>query len=199
MRLKITYYLSCILIFFSVSVHAQISDDFSDGNFTSNPAWSGNDTDFIVNASKQLQLNSSGTSASYLSLTNTQPLSNSEWNFWIHLNFSPSSSNYARVYLVSNNSNLSGNLNGYYLQFGETLSNDRVELFRQSGSISTSVCRGTTLIANAFSIRVKVTRDSTGFWKLCIDPSGGTNYVQEASGADNTFTNTKNFGVYCKY
>ena len=38
-----------------------------------------------------------------------------------------------------------------------------------------------------------------GLWKLFIDPTGGTNYVQEASGTDNTFTSTGFFGVYCKY
>lgn len=199
MRMTFKYYLSFLLLLFYISVHAQISDDFSDGNFTTNPAWNGNDTDFIVNTNHQLQLNSSGTSASYLTIINTQPICNGEWNFRINLNFSPSASNYARVYLVSDRENLSGNLNGYYLQFGENLSNDQVELFRQSGSASISVCRGTTNIANAFSIRVKVTRDNTGLWKLFIDPAGGSHYLQEANGTDNTFTNTNFFGVYCKY
>ena len=199
MSLKITYYLSFILFLFSVSSFSQVIDAFSDGNFTSNPIWNGNDTDFIVNTSRQLQLNSSGADTSYLSTINTQPLSNCEWNFWINLNFSPSSGNYARVYLVSDQKVLSGNLNGYYLQFGENLSGDRVELFRQSGNTPASVCRGTTNIAAAFVLRVKVTRDNYGLWKLFIDPTGGTNYFQEASGTDNTFSNTSFFGVYCKY
>src|SRR3954470_19880031 len=89
---------------------AQITDGFTDGNFTSSPSWTGNDTDFTVNSLQQLQLNSSGTSASYLRTINTQPLNNCEWNFGIHLNFSPSSSNYARVFLASNQTDLSGNL-----------------------------------------------------------------------------------------
>ncbi len=199
MNRKITYYLSLVLLPFSVSGYAQITDNFTDGNFTSAPVWTGNDTDFVVNANQQLQLNSSGTSTSYLSLANTQSLNNCEWNFWINLNFSPSPGNCARVYLVSDSTNLSGNLNGYYLQFGETGSNDQVELFRKSGSTSTSVCRGTTIIANAFVIRVKVTRDNTGFWQLYIDPTGGTNYVLEASGTDNIYTATSYFGIYCKY
>lgn len=199
MKRKITYYLLFLLLAFSVSGYAQITDDFTDGDFTSNPTWTGNDTDFIVNVSQQLQLNSSGTSASYLSTANTQSLNNCEWNFWINLNFSPSSNNYARVYLVSDANNLSGNLNGYYLQFGENLSNDQVELFRKSGATSTSICRGTTLIATAFTVRVKVTRDNAGFWQLLIDPTGGINYVLEASGTDNTFTSTSFFGVYCQY
>jgi hypothetical protein len=85
------------------------------------------------------------------------------------------------------------------LQFGESLSNDQVELFRQSGTASTSICRGTTLIANAFTIGVRITHDSAGLWKLYVDPNGGSNYVQEASGTDNTFSSASNFGVYCEY
>ncbi len=199
MKLKITHILFCVFICLSSALYSQITDGFTDGDFSYAPSWSGNDTDFIVNSSRQLQLNSSGTSASYLSLSNTQPLNDCEWNFWIKLNFSPSSGNFARVFLVSDSSSLSGNVNGYYLQFGETGTGDQVELFRKSGSSSVSVCRGTTNIANAFAIRVKVTRDNTGLWKLFIDPSGGTNYALEASGTDNTFSYTSYFGVYCKY
>jgi hypothetical protein len=178
---------------------AQITDNFTDGNFTSAPAWIGNDTDFIVNTAQQLQLNSSGSGKSYLVTANAQPLANCEWNFWISLTFSPSSSNYARVYLVSDQQDVSGSLNGYYLQFGESLSNDQVELFQQSGMTFTSVCRGTTLISNSFAIRVKVTRDNSGLWKLFIDPAGGTNYSQEASGTDNTFATTSFFGMLSLY
>ncbi len=177
----------------------QVSESFSDGNFTSSPAWSGNDTDYIVNPAFQLQLNSGGTDTSYLSTANIFSLNNCEWNFWIRLNFSPSASNNARFYLVSDQANLQGPLNGYFLQFGEALSNDQVELFRQSGTSTTSVCRGTTNISAAFAIRVKVIRDNAGLWTLLIDPSGGVNYVQEAQGTDVTFTTTSFLGLNCFY
>src|SRR6185436_8714058 len=122
-----------ILIFIlPLIVHGQLTDNFSDGNFTSNPAWSGDASQFIVNASQQLQLQSSGTAVSSLSVSNNMAsLDSTEWSFYIRENFSPSSANYGRVYLVSDQSNLEGSLNGYYLQFGESLSNDAVELFCQ--------------------------------------------------------------------
>jgi len=169
-------------------VHAQLLEDFSDGDFTNNPTWSGDASQFIVNASLQLQLNSSGTGVSSLSAPlNLASLDSMEWNCYIRQSFSPSSSNYGRVYLVSDQANLEGPLNGYYLQFGEALSNDAVELFCQTGSTSTSVCRGTNgQIANSFILGVRVTRSASGLWSLYVDASGGTNYLFEASGANTT-------------
>lgn len=192
-----------LLIFFILPlfVHAQLTDNFSDGNFTSNPSWVGDGAQFVVNGSQQLQLNSAGTAQSYLSVgNNLLSLDTTEWRFWIHLAFSPSSSNYARVYLASDQSNLEGSLNGYYLQFGEALSNDAIELFKQSGTTSTSVCRGTNAqIATAFTVGVKVTRDLTGLWSLFVDASGGINYVLENAATDVTFNSSPFFGVVCTY
>ncbi|HPA31685.1 MAG TPA: hypothetical protein PLV14_08820, partial [Bacteroidia bacterium] len=60
-----------IIPFFGV---AQITDNFSDGDFTANPAWSGDNSQFIVNASQQLQLNSTGAATSYLALATSLPM-----------------------------------------------------------------------------------------------------------------------------
>ncbi len=178
---------------------AQVTDNFSDGDFTSNPSWSGDMSKFMVNTGLQLQLNSTGADSSYLSVPNTMNLDSCEWNFWLRLDFSPSSNNNARLYLVSDQQNLKNSLNGYYLQFGEALSNDQVELFRQSGSTSTSVCRGITLIESSFAIRVKVTRNSSAAWQLYIDPAGGNSFQLEATGTDSVFNTTSYFGIVCKY
>ncbi len=192
-------YLLLLLISFPFVANAQVNDNFTDGNFTNGQIWTGNDTDFTVNTSFQLQLNSSGADTSYLSTPNTVTLNNCEWKFWIRENFAPSGNNFSRVYLVSDQSNFNNPLNGYYLQFGEPGSGDQVELFKQTGTASVSVCRGTTNISAAFTVGVRVTRDNAGLWKLYIDPLGGTNYVQEASGTDNTFTFTSFFGMICFY
>lgn len=187
---------------FSTFAKAQITDNFSDGNFTANPIWSGDAAEFIVNTSFQLQTNNTLADSSYLSTQSfATSLNNTEWSFYIKQSFSPSGNNYGRVYLSSDQANLqSTTLNGYYLQFGEALSNDAVELFRQTGTTSTSVCRGTNgQIANSFSIGVRVTRDAAGFWSLYIDPLGGTAYGLETTGTDNTYTTTSYFGISTVY
>ncbi|MGC4020905.1 MAG: lamin tail domain-containing protein [Cyclobacteriaceae bacterium] len=183
----------------------QVSDDFSDGDFTNNPAWSGSTSHFIVNSSKQLQLNNTVAGTSYLSTPfNVSNLGNYEWRVYAKLGFAPSGTNFGRIYLVSDQADLTQPLNGYYLQLGEALSNDAVQLFKQSGAISTStsVCRGTNAtIANAFALSIKVTRDAAGNWSLFVDYSGTSNFpsTPEASGVDNTFNSSGFFGVLCTY
>ncbi|MCC6385444.1 MAG: lamin tail domain-containing protein [Bacteroidia bacterium] len=197
--MRLLFLLSLLLI--NPGVYAQLTDTFSDGDFTNNPAWSGDTGNFIINASYQLQLNALAAGISYLSTSgNSTSLDNSEWQFFIRLNFPPSNNNYARVYLVSDQSNLKGSLNGYYLQFGETGSNDAIELFRQSGYSSVSVARGTDgFIASSFAIRVKVTRDASGVWSIYCDATAGNNFTLQASGSDLTFSSSQWFGVLCNY
>lgn len=180
---------------------AQFSDDFTDGDLTTNPSWNGSGTDFIVNPSSQLQLNNSVAGTSYLS-TAFPPLAidNCEWEFYVKQSFAPSGGNFGRFYLASDQADLSSPLNGYYLQFGETGSNDAVTLFRQSGLASVSVCRATAAgIAAPFEIRVKVIRSHPGLWQLYIDYSGGTDFVPEASATDATHNTSAYFGIVCTY
>ncbi len=190
-----------LISFFPVFVIAQFQDDFTDGDFNNIPTWSGDTAQFTVNASQQLQLNSAGAATSYLSVANTMSsLDNTEWRFWIKQSFSPSGSNYGRVYLVSDQAILTGPLNGYYLQFGEALSLDAIELFRMDGSTLTSVCRGNDAeIASSFTVGVKVTRNTSGLWSLSVDAAGGTNYVLEATGTDATYSTSAYLGVECVY
>ena len=183
-----------------VLLSGQFTDDFNDGDLTNGPVWAGS-TVFIANASGQLQLNDVVAASSYLQSDLAMPsLDNMEWRIKVKQSFSPSSSNYGRVYLVSDQIDLFGPLNGYYLQFGEALANDAIELFAQTGMVSTSVCRGVDMqIANAFDLAVKVLRDGTGQWQLLVDPIGGTNYVLQASGANVDHTSGSNLGVQCVY
>jgi hypothetical protein len=193
-------YLFLLMLVSSVA-KAQVTDDFSDGDFTNNPAWSGDVGAFIVNASQQLQLNSSGTGISYLSSTlNLTSLDSSEWRCYVSQTFSGSASNNGKIYLTSDQANLEGPLNGYFIQLGEALSNDAVELFKQSGTTVTSIARGTNAaIANSFAIGVKVTRSNNAEWKLYVDYGGGTNYLFQAGGTDATFNTSAFFGVVCTY
>lgn len=186
-----------ILLLFIIPlwVNAQLTDSFTDGDFTSNPTWTGTTEKYIVNEAKQLQLAAAEAGKTWLSTPYTLSGSNTEWRFWIKLAFAPSGSNYSEVFLSSDKASLEGDLNGYVLRFGEAGSNDAIELFLKQGSTMTSVCRGTNaLLASSFALFVKVIRKANGDWSIFIDPSGSGIYTLDASGNNNVLTPGGHFG-----
>ncbi len=188
-----------IFLLFPVLLSSQVYDDFSDGDFTVNPAWVGDVNQFIVNSALQLQLDSEGQDISHL-VTGFQMQGETEWRFWIRLNFAPSDNNLARVYLAGDQQNVEGPLNGYFLKFGENLSNDAIELYRQNGEAVTLICRGTDgLIAAAFQLWVRVRRDLQGNWSIETDNAGYGAYQLDATGTDNEILLSSFTGFYCKY
>lgn len=188
------------MLFLPLMSQAQLTDNFSDGDFTQNPTWGGNDTSFTIN-NFFLQSNGPNVAGSkiYLSTQSTS-INQTEWSFLIDLKFNPTSTTFTRVYLVSNSINLSGALNGYYIHIGNT-NDDFIKLYKQTGTTTTELFTGTTSLgASNLKFRVKVTRDNSGNWHIFSDKTGGTNYTSEgASINDNTYTTTNYFGVYCEY
>ena len=87
-----------LLIIMSNIASAQLDDNFNDGEILHQPEWLGDTADFTVDLSGQLQLNApdAGTSNLFTPLS-LNSMDNIEWTFFIHLAFSPSSTNFARV------------------------------------------------------------------------------------------------------
>jgi hypothetical protein len=188
-----------IFILFPFFSFAQLSDDFSDGDFTQNPEWTGNTDQFTVNISRQLQLNASGEGQSILTTPfNAQGLI--EWRMWVRLNFSPSDNNLTKIYLVADSPNLLEPLNGFYLKLGEGGSADAIELIRQSGTAIYPICRGMEgFVATSFAIRIRVVRDEDGMWTVSADPAGGEDFQFQGAGEDQQWYNFTHFGILCKY
>lgn len=187
--------------------NAQFTENFTDGDFTNNPVWSGETTEFIINTSMQLQLQATvpyttPSDTAYLSTPNTS-INATEWQFWVKMSFATSVNNHARFYLVSDQQNLEGSLNGYFVQLGDYGDGkDSISLYKQAGTVFTKLINGTIAYTNNSTniLRVKVTHDNLGNWKLYSDATGGTNFVQEGlSSADNSFTSSAYSGVFCKY
>jgi hypothetical protein len=196
--MRFLYFLFLIVPFWS---NAQITDNFTDAEILTSPTWTGDIDSF--NAIGQ-RLNSAGPSASsvvHVSTPNAM-IDNTEWHFTLSLDFNPSSTNFVKVFLVSNNANLESSLNGYYVFFGET-GNDSIIIYRQSGTTSTKVFKGVRTIMPSSStsnnVGIKIIRDATGLWSVYTDNTGGTAYLSEGSFTDNTHTSTNHFGVVCDY
>ncbi len=195
------YFLVFFCSFLYLIDYAQITEAFTDGNFTLNPNWVGSDTKFEVNNSFQLHSKSTTSDSIFLALENKLDFQNSvEWHFWMKHSFSPSSNNFSRFYLITNALDLKYNPDGYYLQFGETGTNDAIRLFKRKNSISTQICAGTIgAISTNFITSIKVVREPSGEWKIYTDFNGGENYTLEASAIDNAQVSGKYSGVYCQF
>ena len=181
-----------------------LDDSFSDSDFLTNPIWFGETGDFIITPEYQLELfttTAASADTSYLDTPVWLQLDSMEWQTYIDLNFSPSSSNYIKYYLMSNNLNLKDTLQGYFIKVGEDGANDAIELFYQNGTSVISVCRGADgFMAVNPKVRIKVIRTNTGLWRIYADPTGGSSFELQTSAVDNSYFNNGFYtGIYCRY
>ena len=194
------YFMKLFMLFIlNISLaNAQIIDNFSNPYFATYPTWIGDTTQFSL-ATQSLKLASTGSDSSHLSTLKPNITSGiAEWDFDIALNFSPSSFNYARFYLSSSNVNIEDTLKGYFLQFGESGSNDAIVLCKQDGWQITTIARGPDAqVATAFNLKIKVTRDASGFW--IIKTGQNNSFSLCCSGTENTFANDSYLGFRCNY
>lgn len=195
------YFLTGICVILNSVIFAQITDDFNDGDFTNLVTWSGTDADYVVNGSFQLQLNNTIASTSYLSTSHgLADLNNREWHLWTRQSFSPSGSNFGRVYLTSSSADLTTDPDGFYLQLGEAGTNDAVRLFKAETGVHTEILTGPLAqIASSFIIGIRVVRDNSGNWSLYIDGTGGTNYALAGTVNDATNLLGTHFGFLDVY
>ncbi|MBK8845711.1 MAG: lamin tail domain-containing protein [Bacteroidetes bacterium] len=189
-----------LFIFIGQLVHAQVSDDFSDGNFTSNPTWLGDDSLYTV-TNQMLQSNCQTTNKSFYLATTSATSSNSEWRLWMNLKFQTSSTNYVDFYIIADNQDLLGSINGYYVRVGNT--KDEICLYRKDGSAATLLIDGTDGRSEAGgtdnTILLKITRDAAGLFVLQSDITGtGNSLVAEGSVTDNTYLTCSYMGIVTK-
>ncbi|MDR2840143.1 MAG: hypothetical protein LBV75_02600 [Paludibacter sp.] len=192
-----------ILCLLPLSLFAQVTDDFSDGDFTQNPTWTGTAENFIVNPAFQLQSNALAASTSYLA-TPSQAIDNAVWEFWVRIEYPTSSSNYASVYLVSDRADFSGECNGYYVQIGNT--NDEISLYLQQGATKTKIIDGADRRADTMRVagqtiypelQIRITRDGEGNFALYSKniSRGESDFYLEGTTKNIKVTSSEFFGL----
>lgn len=194
-----------LVFFHHFLLSAQFVEDFSGPNLNSQIDWRG-DADLFRLTDGQLQLfhpNTTGSNTTLLYARAATSLTNfTTWRFWVQLDFSPSASNFARVYLGTDTNDLEA-ANGYYLQIGGISgSDDALVLYRQDGngnreallSGRTGAVGSDPAVAN-----VQITRTTEGLWTLEADYDGGTNFEMEDAAMDATYDQLTYFGFYCQY
>ncbi|WP_207424068.1 lamin tail domain-containing protein [Desertivirga brevis] len=189
------------LIFFAKFALSQVNDNFDDGNFVSNPAWTGSNSsnDFTV-VNNQLRSNSTTASSNFYLSTRSTLASACTWEFYCNLQFATSGANYVDIYLISDQQNLQvPAINGYFVRLGSTT--DDICLYKRSGGSSTSVklidgADGSINSSTNNRIRVKVTRSVSNVFTLERDVnSQSASYTSEGSATDGSFLTSAYFGI----
>jgi len=192
--------ISAVLVVFLIAsdCYAQFTDTFSDGNFTQSPVWSGDDVKFTVNAGR-LKLQAQPVTSSAFLATKSEAVHLASWEFYLQMDFTPSSTNYAKVYVMSDQFNLTTGLNGYFVKIGGATRD--VSLYKQTGTAETRIIDGLDDRVNAavVKIMIKVNRMTNGSWQLLADAGLTGNYQLEGTATDNTTTVASWFGVQCVY
>jgi hypothetical protein len=187
-------------LFLVTSLHegnAQWTDNFTDGNFSDNPKWTGDTSKFIVNTSGMLQLNALSTDIIAQLATKSDISTKATWCFKVKMDFNPSSGNYAKVYLMSDTDDFRNSVNGYYVRIGHT--SDDICLYKQIETLSLQLIDGRDKMLNSNSVdaRIKVTLDSAGIWKLYCDTIGNQEYSFLGSAMDSFTKQSRYFGIQC--
>ncbi|MBC7413151.1 MAG: lamin tail domain-containing protein [Bacteroidia bacterium] len=192
-------YLLLALSISALCTQAQFTDGFTDGDFTSNPTWTGDVADYTVVTNKLRSNNSVINSTFYLSTPSTAII-NTQWELGVNLQFNTSGPNLVDIYLTSNQANLKAtNLNAYFVRIGETT--DEISLWKKVGGISTKIITGTAGVTNVSNnnLKIKVTHDAANLFSLYYDVTGiGTSYTLAGTVTDNAVTTSVAFGFLVK-
>lgn len=175
-------------------VSAQFTDNFTDGDFTANPVWSG-DVALFSAATNELNSQNPGAGFYYLSTPSTFAL-NGQWNFYFNLKFSTSGANFVDVYLISDVANVTTPNNGYFVRIGGTT--DEVSLYKIVSGAPTIIIDGPDGSVNSSTnnpFNVRVTRDITNNWTLEYDDGVLGPFTNVGTVFDNAVTTSSFFGI----
>lgn len=188
---------SSVLFFFHLMpllAFSQLFDQFTDGNFSLNPEWIGTTANFRVNNALQLQSSAPAASTSYL-FTRSKAVESAAWECTFFIDYPTSSTNFACMYLISDQPTIENGLNGYYVQVGGTA--DEVSLYVQEGLKKTKIIDGTDKRTDGkpVHITVKVLRDSAGVFSLYSRLAGENNFYFEGETLNTSVIRSEYFGL----
>ena len=191
-----------VFVFFAFFFsNAQLNEQFTDGDFTGSPVWTGSSADWIVNSALQLQSNNTVTNSTFYITTPGTLAISTQWEFYVRIDFNPSSANFIDVYLTASASDLSqAGTTGYFVRIGNT--DDEISLYRKdAGGVITKIIDGVNGILNksTSAVNIKIIRDGANQWSLLRDLSGtGNTFTNEGIVTDATYTTSSFFGIFVK-
>ncbi len=119
------------------------------------------------------------------------------WSFYVEMDFATSSTSFTRIYLVADSGDLNGEVQGYFVQIGDT--EDEISLYRQDGVSVVRVIDGEDKSIEGANVGVSVwvARNAAGIWTLWYEKNDSL--IQEGSSLDMTYTKSVYLGFQCTY
>ncbi len=190
-----------IMAFFATfPVFSQISDDFSDGDFTTNPVWWGDAGKFVVDEQFRLQLSAPKETSTAQLFTSSSSALSTVWEFDVIMNTKPTTGNYVKVYLCADTVGI-GKLWGLCLRIG--YNKDIALWYEPQTGTGKSLLKGITgrLDIDTVSIHVKATLDANRLFCMETRLSGEPDYIKEGdvSLQAANIPESKYFGLTCVY
>ena len=184
--MKVICFLTVLLgiVMINTMASGQLADSFSDGDFTSNPTWTGDtgswqivtNSDVAADASNSntLRLNHSQSESGqqYLGTQRSGSWGTEQsWSFWLgRRNKAASNQNNSVVWLWANESDFeSVTVDGYRVRFGDNSGDDNIVLQRVDDGTATNRITSTGTVPNGLTdigFMVRVTRTSASLWTL---------------------------------
>ncbi len=191
--------LALLLCLLAPAALAQVEDDFSDGDFTSDPPWVGDTERFqidLLNGDPALRSNGEA-EPDTIALATASEVAFGRWTFRFRHEANLTNANGTRVYLVADTPDLKSDVQGYYVQLG-TNNSDQVRLYRQDGPPDERAEIGASadgLVAgNTSEVFVEVTRSAEGVWTVVVD---GEPVIEGVT--DDTYNRSTHLGVWLKH
>ena len=182
---------TCLFFVGLLTGFAQLTDDFNDGDFTSNPTWSG-DVGLFTASSGELNSQSPGAANYYLS-TPSALVTDAQWEFYLDIQFNTSGANFVDVYLMADNNDLTLVNNGYFVRVGGTP--DEIVLYKKVSGVETAIINGPTGITETNSFNFRITRDVSNLWNMEYDDGAIGSFVSAGTVTDSDVNTSTSFGV----
>lgn len=178
--------------------NAQIVDDFSDGDFSANPAWTGEDALWsVVPFGTDSALRTNGNAVSdTLFLTTANTNAYGTWKFTVRYeggrltNF-----NQIRIFVASSVSDLETPVDGYHVQLGTNARNVRLYRSESSGRTLLASSADQIIDLDDATLRVEVSRSTGNAWEIKIDDVSVLTYQENGD----EITTSSFFGFWVKH
>ena len=188
--------LLCIAIS-NVTVPAQSVDSFSDGNFTSNPAWTGDTANWTIVANSDVAAGATGSNtlrsngpgggggSRQLRTQIADWSAQQSWGFFVGRRGQPfTAANQMIIWLYANEADLlSATVDGYRLVIGDNAGDDEIRLQSVTNGVGATILTSSGALINGLTdigFLVRVTRTSTGSFTLytsILPTSNGTGAI----------------------